>query len=395
MESTFNIPSKYDYLLPQKYLFSGFGDDDESVNVYNEIKEKIQQIEKEEKTIYNAVELMAMGDVEQQYLMEPIFPQKGSAVLAGKPDTGKSQFARQLCIQVALGMKDFIDFKINPVHNKSIYVATEDNIDSTRFLLSKQMAGLGEQAKENLRFLFADSMEQEEILKELDKALKAEPADLVVVDSFGDIFKGGDTNNNMAMRNTVKTFDKIAKIHNCLILFVHHINKGAYRIAPGQEHIQGGAGLLQKVRLAIQLSEGEDNIRYFSVVKGNYCPKEFKQNSLILNFSEETFLFKNTGKTIPTNEIGIQVNISNKEEKYNEMEEAATAIFKDKSVSYGNFVKEYCDITGKSVPTAKRALKNLLSFGIIEKSDKLFNLIQKNVPNMDIEDDFEEEEEED
>jgi len=51
-------------------------------------------------------------------------------------------------------------------------------------------------------------------------------------DSFGDIFKGGDSNNNMAMRNTVKTFDKIAKKHNCLILFVHHINKGAYRQAP-------------------------------------------------------------------------------------------------------------------------------------------------------------------
>ncbi len=44
-----------------------------------------------------------------------------------------------------------------------------------------------------------------------------------------DIFKGGDTNNNMAMRNTVKIFDKIAKNHNCLILFVHHINKGNMR----------------------------------------------------------------------------------------------------------------------------------------------------------------------
>ena len=114
----------------------------------------------------------------------------------------------------------------------------------------------------------------------MDNQLTIAAADLVVVDSFGDIFKGGDTNNNMAMRNTVKIFDKIAKNHNCLILFVHHINKGAYRQAPGQEHIQGGAGLMQKVRLGIQLSEGEDNTRYFTVVKGNYCPKEYKQNKL-------------------------------------------------------------------------------------------------------------------
>jgi hypothetical protein len=32
---------------------------------------------------------MAMGQVEQQYLMSPILPRKGTAVLAGKPDTGK------------------------------------------------------------------------------------------------------------------------------------------------------------------------------------------------------------------------------------------------------------------------------------------------------------------
>jgi len=280
-----------------------------------------------EKSVYNAVELLARGEVEQQYLMEPIFPQKGSAVLAGKPDTGKSQFARQLCIQIALGEKTFIDFELNPIHNKSIYVATEDNEDATRFLINKQFGGLGKQAVENLRFIFADTMNQEEIIKNLNEQLTLEPVDLVVIDSFGDIFQGNDSNNNMAMRNTVKTFDKIGKEHNCLVLFVHHINKAAYRVAPGQEHIQGGAGLVQKVRLAIVLSEGEGNIRYFTVVKGNYCPKMYKENSLELNFSEECFLFSNTGKLIPTNELGTSTETNNKEEKYNELETIAMSIF--------------------------------------------------------------------
>ena len=312
-----------------------------------------------DKVVFNAVELMAMGNLEPQYLMSPIFPQKGTAVLAGKPDTGKSQFARQLCIQVAFGLKSFIDFELNPIHNRSIYVATEDNADNTRYLMNRQMNGLGQTVKENLRFIFADTMEQEEILKSLDEELTIAPADLVVVDSFGDIFKGGDSNNNMAMRNTVKTFDKIAKKHNCLILFVHHINKGAYRQAPGQEHIQGGAGLMQKVRLGIQLSEGDNNTRYFTVVKGNYCPKEYKQNSIVLDFSEDTFIFQNTGKLIPTNELGTQPNEDKKEEKYNELESIAQEIFGNKLVSYSNFVKHFCEITGKSIPTAKRAHTNL------------------------------------
>ena len=349
------------------------------------VQKPLSEIEEVEKFIYNAVELMELSNVETRYLMEPIFPQKGSAVIAGKPDTGKSQFARQLCIQIALGIKNFIGFEINPIHNKAIYIATEDNLEATRFLLGKQMYGLGEKAKENLRFMFADTMEQEEILSQLEAALIEQPADLVVVDSFGDIFKGGDTNNNMAMRNTVKTFDKIAKHHNCLILFVHHINKGAYRVAPGQEHIQGGAGLVQKVRLAIQLSEGEGNIRYFTVVKGNYCPKEYKQNSLELHFSEENFLFTTEGKLIPTSELGTQPEFKGKEEKYNELEEIANTIFGDKLVNYGTFVKEYGIITGKSVATAKRAISNLKKLEIIVESNGVYRL-NKNSDEQTLED---------
>jgi hypothetical protein len=345
-----------------------------------------------DKVVFNAVELMAMGNIEPQYLMPPIFPQKGTAVLAGKPDTGKSQFARQLCIQVAFYIEKFIDFKLNPIHNRSIYVATEDNQENTRYLMNRQMQGLGQAPNENLRFIFGDTMEQEEILKSLDEELTKAPADLVVVDSFGDIFKGGDSNNNMAMRNTVKLFDKIAKKHNCLILFVHHINKGAYRQAPGQEHIQGGAGLMQKVRLGIQLSEGDNNTRYFTIVKGNYCPKEYKQNSIVLDFSEETFIFKNTGKLIPTFELGSQPNEDKKEEKYNELESIAIEIFGDQLISYSNFVKRFCEITGKSIPSAKRAHTNLKNLKIIVEANGSYRLanpsIDKSTENEDNENPF-------
>jgi KaiC/GvpD/RAD55 family RecA-like ATPase len=339
-----------------------------------------------EKIIYNAVELMAMGNVEPSYLMEPIFPQMGTAVLAGKPDIGKSQFARQLCIQVALGLENIIGFQIKAVHNKSIYVATEDNEDSTRASLNKQINGLGEEVKENLRFMFAASMAQEDILKELDKALIDEPADLVVVDSFGDIFTGSDSNNNMVMRNTVKLFDKIAKKHNCLLLFVHHINKGAYNSNPGQEHIQGGSGLVQKVRLAIILSEGNGNIRYFTVVKGNYCPKEYKQNSIELKFSEETLLFTNTGKIIPSNQLVTQSSCGSKNDFQKELEKYAEEILENESITYGDFVKEFMKIANKGEATAKRAIKILTNSEFIEKVQGKYRL--KNINGKD--DDFEE-----
>ena len=139
---------------------------------------------------------------------------------------------------------------------------------------------------------------------------------------------------------------------------MHHINKGAYRQAPGQEHIQGGAGLVQKVRLAIQLTEGDGNKRYFTVVKGNYCTKEYKQNSLQLEFSEQTFLFTNTGILIPTGQLGTKEETTKKEEKFNELKDIAIQLFNvGDMLNYGKLVERFCDITNQSAPTAKKKNK--------------------------------------
>lgn len=330
-----------------------------------------------EKVVYNAVELMALGDLQPKYLMFPILPQKGTAFLAGKPDTGKSQLARQLCIQVALGEKTFLGFDLSPVHNRAIYVTTEDDKEATKYLASKQFEGLDKKEVKNLRFIFGDTMQQEEIIMELNQQLEICPVDLVVVDSFGDIFQGNDSNNNMLMRNTVKLFDKIAKKHNCLLLFVHHINKKAYGLSPGQEHIQGGSGLIQKTRLAIQLSEGEGNIRYFTVVKGNYCPKEFKQNSIELLFSEENFLFVNTGNMIPTSKLGAEPDKIKKADKNDEIKKMSEQIFSSGRLTYSDFVKTLCERTGKSEATAKRVIRDLLISDFLEKKQGNYFLKSK------------------
>lgn len=364
------------------YFLNG-GTREDLIALINDAKSKPKPIKIDlDKCIFNAVELLALGNNEQEFLMGPILPQKGTAVLAGKPDTGKSQFVRQLCVHVALGIPDFLGFPLNPVHKRAIYVATEDNSNATCFLLNKQLKGLDALAKESLRFMFADTMDQSEILEQLDSDLKEFPSDLVIIDSFGDIFTGTDSNNNMAMRNTVKLFDKIAKDHNCLVIFVHHINKGAYRQSPAQEHIQGGSGLVQKVRLAIQLSEGDGAIRYFTVVKGNYCPKEYKQNSLELIFSEDTFLFENTGKVIPTNEIGSQPVTHKKEDKLDDLRDLAKQIFQDQILTYSIFVSKYCKITEKSTATAKRVHRELKDLEIIVECNGAYRLASQEEPSL-------------
>lgn len=352
-----------------------------------ELKSKISK----EKDVYTAVELLALSNVEPQYLVKPIFPLKGTAVLAGMPDTGKSQLARQLCIHTALGDNTFLGFELNVVHKRAIYVATEDNIEATAYLISKQFKGLEKDAVENLRFIFADTMQQKKIIKILNKELKLRPADLVVIDSFGDIFKGTDTNNNMLMRNTAKSFDKIANEHNCLILFVHHINKSAYKQSPSQQNIQGGAGLVQKVRLALQLTDGGNDIRYFSVVKGNYCPKIYKETSLVLNFSEETFLFSSTGEMKRTADIGSYsgnaIDNNTKVEKEIKLEALAIEIFTDSALTRTEFIEEYCSTTKKSAVTGGRVLNKLSELKFVEKFQGKYRLISPIDPEEMTQDD--------
>jgi KaiC/GvpD/RAD55 family RecA-like ATPase len=369
-----NESKKLRYVFPENSPYLKLTQEYKSLNDFDDVvsKDEINSDSTIEKDVYNAVELIALAGAEPPYLMQEIIPQFGTAVLAGKPDTGKSQFARQLCIQIALGEKSFLGFDLNTLHQQAIYVATEDSKEATAYLLNKQFKGLGKTGIENFRLIPADTLSQEEIIKKLEKELKITPADIVVVDSFSDIFVGGDTNNNMAMRRSVKAFDRLAKEYNCLILFVHHINKSAYRLAPGQEGIQGGAGLVQKVRLAMQLSEGEGGIKYFTVVKGNYSPKKYKENSMVLHFSEDTFLFSTKGELIATTEIG--TNSGNKIEKYEEDIKLANNLFSDRFFTHTEFVESYCKFKTKSEATAKRVLKKLLELGAVEKHEVNYRL---------------------
>lgn len=334
--------------------------------VSNTIKEPPPSPSDEDKVIYSASELLAMNIENPKFLLDKIFPQTGTAVLAGKPDIGKSQFARHLCINIAIGAEDFIDFKLFTKHKKAVYVATEDDTNACAFLLKKQSDGLNKYPTNNLHFIFADLLDQTELIEKLDTHLEDSPADLIVVDSFGDVFKGNDSNNNAAMRATVKAFNKLAHKYQCLILFVHHINKGAYTATPSQEQIQGSSGLVQKVRLAVIISDGEKDIRYLSIVKGNYCAKEFKVNAQILRFNEKTFLYSHTGQHIPINAIG-GVNDRNPD-KFNNLLPLAQEIFEGKILRNKDVVAKFSQITNKSTSTAKRFLREVIEFGIVEQT---------------------------
>lgn len=317
------------------------------------------------KFLMTGTELGDLPSPSNRYLLEPFFPSIGTVLIAGQPDTGKSQWARQLAIQVAHGSDTFLGFKLSSKHKKAIYVATEDDCYSCKFLLEQQHEGLGLELTENIRFAFPEGMKLEHLLMKLNAALEAEAADLIVIDSFSDVFNGSDANSNTQMRGVANAFDGLAKKHSCLVLFVHHINKNAYDKKPSQQGIQGGSGLTQKVRCALQLSPDPcgGNKRYLSVSKGNYCPAEYKQKQFELDFNTENFVFTNSGQQMVL-ATASQALLT---------DEVLTALKSKFDWVTGAKHSDVCtaieELTKCSDSTAKRKVKALAKSGPLRKDD--------------------------
>ncbi len=228
-------------------------------------------------------------------LIEPIFQRVGLAAVAGSSDVGKSAFLRQLAFEVGTGQSHFLGWPIRAKHRSAIYVSTEDDENATAYLLYS----LNKQEQRNpadcngLRFVF----ETHDLLNELDRRLAQAPADLVVIDAFGDLYTG-DANKTNQIRQFLHDYSQLAQKHECLVLWLHHTGKRTDEEAPSKHNVIGGQGFEGKMRLLVELRRDhrDNSRRHLCIVKGNYLPDEYKGDSYVLSF--ENFLFGQTGQRV-------------------------------------------------------------------------------------------------
>ena len=179
------------------------------------------------------------------------------------------------------------------------------------------------------------------------------------------------------MRQTVKNFDRFAKKHQCFILFVHHTTKSSYKQAPHQMHIMGGAGLVQKARLALMLSQDASGIKYLTIVKGNYCPQELKQHAMELSFNKDHFIFTLTGKNVPRESLNQEAG-KDKDTKFEKLVILADEIFNNESITYKTFCERHSNQTGNGIAQAKRDHKSMKELEIIIKDEDFEKLWKLN-----------------
>jgi RecA-family ATPase len=242
-------------------------------------------------------ELLTMDIDDYPTLLDPIFPKVGLIALAGSSDTGKSSFLRQFAIHVASGMDNFLGFTLDKKHNSAIVFSTEDDKTAISYLLNKQNRKMNfpPEAFNNLRYVF----EAMDPVAELDRELKKNPADVVIIDTFTDIYRG-EMNATNRIRCFLNDYSQLAQQHETLFIFLHHTGKGKDKLEPSKHNLLGSQGFEAKMRLVMELRKDQFNpdYRHLCVVKGNYLAEEFKNESFLLEFDKH-MLFQNRHERVP------------------------------------------------------------------------------------------------
>lgn len=273
--------------------------------IVNEFDKTVQE-ENPDRKIKRASDLIKRGVKEIPMLFAPVFPRVGVALFAGSSDAGKSMLLRCMSICTATG-RDFLGWKYRGIHRSCIFVATEDDEEATAYLLAKHEKTYGDPADDlnRLRFIF----NSENVVSELDTELTIEPADLVIVDAYSDVFDGKEQNNAAQTRAFVNKFKALAEKHQCLFLFLHHTGKRTEDLAPSKNNFVGSQSLEASVRLGIELRVDRTNpeLRHFCIVKGNYLGSQYKQSSFVLKM-DENFVFNETGDRIAFENLALNPN---------------------------------------------------------------------------------------
>ena len=238
---------------------------------------------------------------EVDYLVDRLIPKGTLCSLVGESDTGKSSLLRQLAVSIAYGDNSFIGFKLNDQCRNVVYVSTEDGEMSTGVWLNKHFGKdtVDHESLTRLKFLFIT----ENLYQNLKEVIKNNCVDLLIIDSYADIFEGSMNDSNI-VRSFLTKYNELANMYGVTIIFLHHTKKSSEGARPNKNSILGSQGFEAKMRSVMMLTKDKDDdtLRHLCVVKNNYLPEKDKKLSYVLRFNEN-LSFEATGERVDFNDL--------------------------------------------------------------------------------------------
>lgn len=217
-------------------------------------------------------------------LWDPYFIQQGLISLTGGSDVGKSSFLRQFVISVVLKEKSFLGSPLNARFGRALYLSTEDNKITAQFTLQNSVdANVKPIHLQQLCYL----INPDNPIKAIEEQLIVANTDVVIVDSFGDVFNG-NLNDNTNVRTTLNGYQKLSEKYDTLFIFLHHTGKRTENNNPNKNNVIGSQGFEAKMRLVMELRKPDSSKkRVLHFTKGNHLSEAIKSQAMELYFDDK------------------------------------------------------------------------------------------------------------
>ena len=263
------------------------------------------QIEGSLKKLFIGADVIKNKDYDSiEFLVDKLIPQGTLCALVGESDTGKSSLLRQLALSLVYGDSDFLGFKLKESCRNVIYVSTEDGEMATSVWLNKYF---GEEiAKDDRLSKLKYVYNTEGIIKNLREVVSTNCVDLIIIDSYADLFTGSMNNSN-EVRSFLNMYNNIANEFGVTVVFLHHTKKASAGMVPNKNSILGSQGFEAKMRSVLMLTQddSDESLRHLCIVKNNYLPESEKSMSYVLRFNEH-LAFDIASDRVKLNELALE-----------------------------------------------------------------------------------------
>ena len=216
-------------------------------------------------------DFMSVGEINaipgiEEWLIEGLLTPDGSGLFTGRPGTGKTQLALQLCGDIATGRKQFIDFTLPGKPKKVLFLSFEMSAYQLQHFTTHLATNYGGPLLEKNFKIYGRGepivLTTEEGQRLFDSWLDEYQPDLVVIDSLSQAAR--NISDDDEMKELFIFLKALRRYHRFGLVFVHHHRKKANdaasrKQANSQSDIYGSYQIAASVDFALDLEDrGKD-----------------------------------------------------------------------------------------------------------------------------------------
>lgn len=311
-------------------------------------------------------------------------PECSKGLIAGAPKTGKTTFAENLAICLAVGKKSFFGSKMDGVPRKVLFVNLEESYKLRSRRNAKQLEALSTHEYnlfcENYISTpddFPSYFNSDEDWGLLRNYIIACEADIIFIDSLSHLFVG-EIEKSSTAQSFFQKFKKYTDDLEKTIVIIHHTTKGN-KEPIATENIAGSRVIIQEFEYAYGMARvpSEEGGSYLTLLENKHIPSDDNKANLYsinqIGWVEKIGEDNKFNLYKPNKQLDGRVNDENKTQLLNYFEDQSTSTTSTTSTIPISELKNYfTEGPSKSMveSTLYYSIKGLLGDGSIKRVKK-------------------------